>query len=477
MQFCGKLLVATSPAEVGYESVPTADLTNRVRGELTLPIHESVYDQALVAPLLRGQRFVGYFSALFVLAVNLALQLLVLYKVADLTLSHSLEVKGKTFSLCKTRSHESMPFDRNLGEQLNPLTEPKDGMYVGCAPLDATMLASTVSVLDVNDDEYWTRDEAATLKRKWEAHYDKESNLPELFDAYMRRARLGLMNHQGGDASGHQGGAAADQWEKATDHYTRLPMKWMLKEQQDLTICVGLNPELCGNFEARGILRKHGIGREYLEGSLVEENLTQSDRIAACEGVLRSKCPELYGQGFKVYVKWQQELCGDASSNWDDKRRIITTEYSLAATYSENDDAIVTWSYKIFLFVILMLWWMLMIEEFRNVVRWWRVIPAFPSEPQGGGPEVEVKEDRAAVLAMPMLHKVGMILVNLFPRTVICVWLSYVGCWFLIEADNYTDLILNSVALGFLIEIDNMLSSIFSSGLRMKSFKCDLQIQ
>ena len=54
---------------------------------------------------------------------------------------------------------------------------------------------------------------------------------------------------------------------------------------------------------------------------------------------------------------------------------------------------------------------------------------------------------------------------------------TQVGSWFLIEADNYTDLILNSVALGFLIEIDNMLSSIFSSGLRMKSFKCDLQIQ
>merc|ERR550537_1967606 len=100
-----------------------------------------------------------------------------------------------------------------------------------------------------------------------------------------------------------------------------------------------------------------------------------------------------------------------------------------------------------------------MIEELRTISRWWMVLPAFPSEAQAAGKAVEVKEDRTAVLAMPVLHKAGMIFVNLLPRTVICVWLSFVGSWFLIEADNYTDLILNSVALGFLIEIDNMLYS------------------
>jgi hypothetical protein len=466
MQFCGKLLVATSPTEAGYESVPTAEATSRARGETTLPIHESVYDQALVAPLLRGKRFLAYFSSLLVLAVNLGLQGLVLYKVHDLTQAHEREIKGKTFSLCKHRSAGSMPFHRNLGEEVNRETAPADGVYIGCAPLDSTMLASTVSVLDVNDDDYWTRDEAATLKRKWEEHYDKESNLPEMFDIYINRARLGRMNHQGG-------GAAA-KWAKETAQYTRLPMKWMAAEQQDLTICVGLNPELCGNFDARGILEKHGIGRHYLEGVVVAGNLTRNERIAACDDVLRSKCPDLYGQGFKVYVKWQQELCGSASSNWDDARRIITTQYSLAATYAEDDDAIVTWSYRIFLFVILTLWWMLMVEELRILWRWWIVLPAFPSEPQASGPAIEVKDDRAVVLAMPMAHKAGMVLVNLLPRTVICVWLSYVGSWFLIEADNYTDLILNSVALGFLIEIDNMLySAVTEEEVKDMMQRCD----
>eukprot|EP00928_Gymnodinium_smaydae_P061064 TRINITY_DN4511_c0_g1_i1.p1 TRINITY_DN4511_c0_g1~~TRINITY_DN4511_c0_g1_i1.p1 ORF type:complete len:154 (+),score=13.77 TRINITY_DN4511_c0_g1_i1:128-589(+) len=49
------------------------------------------------------------------------------------------------------------------------------------------------------------------------------------------------------------------------------------------------------------------------------------------------------------------------------------------------------------------------------------------------------------------------LLINILPRTIVCVWLSIVGSFFLIRADDYGDLILNSVALGFLIQIDNML--------------------
>jgi len=49
------------------------------------------------------------------------------------------------------------------------------------------------------------------------------------------------------------------------------------------------------------------------------------------------------------------------------------------------------------------------------------------------------------------------ILFNVLPRTAIAVTVSFVGCNFLVRADDYMELILNSVALGFLIEIDEML--------------------
>jgi hypothetical protein len=59
----------------------------------------------------------------------------------------------------------------------------------------------------------------------------------------------------------------------------------------------------------------------------------------------------------------------------------------------------------------------------------------------------------------------------LIPRTIISVWLSYVGTWFLIEADSYGDLILNSVALAFLIEVDEMLYKAVTSVETRKKFE------
>merc|ERR1712129_408158 len=60
-------------------------------------------------------------------------------------------------------------------------------------------------------------------------------------------------------------------------------------------------------------------------------------------------------------------------------------------------------------------------------------------------------------MGIPLFMKIHAIIFHLLPRTVICLRLSYVGTLFLIAADSYQDLILNSVALGFLIEIDEML--------------------
>merc|ERR1712232_729456 len=45
----------------------------------------------------------------------------------------------------------------------------------------------------------------------------------------------------------------------------------------------------------------------------------------------------------------------------------------------------------------------------------------------------------------------------LIPRTIVCIFLFWEGSKFLVHTDSYMDLILNSVALGFVIEIDDYL--------------------
>lgn len=109
-----------------------------------------------------------------------------------------------------------------------------------------------------------------------------------------------------------------------------------------------------------------------------------------------------------------------------------------------------------FLGVILTIWLLAMVQELREIVVWLQVLIFFPTDP-GDQPVAEYKDDRIVVNAVPSSHKCMTVVLNVLPRSMICANLILVGSQFLIRADDYSDLILNSVALGFLIEIDNMM--------------------
>lgn len=130
--------------------------------------------------------------------------------------------------------------------------------------------------------------------------------------------------------------------------------------------------------------------------------------------------------------------------------------YSRPADYVYNADSVLSVFYETFLIVILLIWLMLILDEGRQLLTWWVVLVSFPVT-KSGASGVEFGDDEIAVVSMSGFQKAVSIFFILLPRTIICVWLSWVGTWFLIYADDYEDLILNSVALGFLIEIDNML--------------------
>ena len=76
---------------------------------------------------MSGGRTIG---SLVVVLVNVMLQFFVLWKVEALTKDHSEELEGRVFGLCYARS-ETMPFHKNLKQDLNPETVPADGKYAG----------------------------------------------------------------------------------------------------------------------------------------------------------------------------------------------------------------------------------------------------------------------------------------------------------------------------------------------------------
>merc|ERR1712007_353913 len=117
---------------------------------------------------------------------------------------------------------------------------------------------------------------------------------------------------------------------------------------------------------------------------------------------------------------------------------------------------ILSFRYVSFLMLIIAIWWMSLLEELRCVADWWVVIIMMPSKLDRAYIS-RGEEGNITVHAIPLGWKVFTIVANLLPRSCICILLALAGTDFLVSADDCGDLILNSVALGFLITIDEML--------------------
>jgi len=300
------------------------------------------------------------------------------------------------------------------------------GKYISCGPLTPTKM-SRIENVDYNGDGLLTLDEATFLDRFWSKKYKKESTLERTWKYYADVYRE--------DAS----------WPQSTGNVTSLPLAWMKQWQDELALCTVSDPALCGNLEARGILRGKFPG-----------DLNPSERIRQCQDLITNKCYVLFGQVHRLYRRWSSELCGGVSTNWMDGMGIMTVDYSQVLKYVKDSDSIVTDHYLLFLVVIMLIWVMCMLEEFRNLLDWWMVIITFPTKPKNDETWLVEGPSSIRMLAMPWRYKAATVLLNLLPRTIVVCLLCGVGSFFLIGTDSYGDLIQNGMALGFLVEIDNM---------------------
>eukprot|EP00441_Pelagodinium_beii_P000553 CAMPEP_0197681880 /NCGR_PEP_ID=MMETSP1338-20131121/95617_1 /TAXON_ID=43686 ORGANISM="Pelagodinium beii, Strain RCC1491" /NCGR_SAMPLE_ID=MMETSP1338 /ASSEMBLY_ACC=CAM_ASM_000754 /LENGTH=289 /DNA_ID=CAMNT_0043263279 /DNA_START=153 /DNA_END=1022 /DNA_ORIENTATION=- len=186
------------------------------------------------------------------------------------------------------------------------------------------------------------------------------------------------------------------------------------------------------------------------------------DRLQACQHVIGTECPTLLGEVWKSYGAWGSVLCGSADFGWNDRLGLMTTSFELAHKYGPaqeggSNQGIDTPVFQSFVVIILMIWWMSVFTEWRDLIDWWVILLFIPIEKPGVSAYHRAHDDHLEVTAMPINVKAFTILLNLLPRTLVGVTVAFVGTDFLITSDSYLDLILNSVALAFLIEIDEML--------------------
>jgi len=203
-----------------------------------------------------------------------------------------------------------------------------------------------------------------------------------------------------------------------------------------------------GNLEVRGILTPR-----------YPKFTSPDDRVNACEATYKW-CHQVFGELFISYSEYAGVTCDSPKPVWVPALHVNMHRYDLADKYRPdiNQRAVISSTYITFLLLVLVIWWLIVIQEFRSTLAWWGVMVNISSRKTIYDDTYEGENlSSVTISGISVPCKAFVMFFIVVPRTMIIVALAYIGTDFLIVADSFGDLILNSVALGFLVEIDDML--------------------
>ena len=150
------------------------------------------------------------------------------------------------------------------------------------------------------------------------------------------------------------------------------------------------------------------------------------------------------------------ELCGHPKFKREHGVNVVT--YQGVSTYQGEPDSVLGTTFKSFVVLLLFIWGMLMITEFRKIYNFIYVVWYIPSTTDEDPEFCQLDEEgKVLIKKLPLIHKAFTFLCILLPRLIIAVVILVVGASFLTATNNLKDLVLNSTALCFLIEVDNMI--------------------
>lgn len=404
---------------------------------------ESVYNDGVLTfatgHLFREKHgmWMGWFrwiAAFSMLMANGILQLTVMSRIRNMVIMDRRSTR-EIFDICVRRDPGELPLDFRLDAQ---------DSYWDCSPF-MSLIMHNASLLDVNGDGKWSPlDDLSKLTATW-GRDQRQGNLSQLLAKYMEVAEEGVLRHEKNLTR------TADFL--TTEGFYSIPMPWLLEEQPVIDICLNTNEHMCSNLEKRGILKDRlGSGTDAFS------------RVERCRD-LTEQCQKVHGEVWRSYGLTQKQTCGAKTSWFDTKDEITMSRFSDATLYDSisSPSAITSSTYIVFLGLCLTTWWLVIVEEGREVLNWWIVVLSIGANPPEGKQEAEMDSEGVRVFSINYFRKALIIFLVLLPRTIVVVGLAIYGSAFLVGTDGYTDLILNSVALAFLIEVDEALYLAVSS--------------
>jgi len=418
-------------------------------------------------------------SSMLLIAIA-AMQYMVIQRVKLMGEANAARSQELVFGSCRKQAVGEMAHPTNF---ITPADYSGKDMEWDCSPLTPTIMTN-MAALDINLDGFWSQAEAVQTSTNWAALSPKTSTLPDVFYYYQRISKTGGMMGQWDSPFGKTTVAtAADTatWSNATAGFTLIPMPWLLQESNKLDLCFAIDKDQCGNLEARGVL---ALKLPWIVPNAADPQAPATDhvarkwRMAACKTIIGTECPMIYGLLYSSYDSYQGEACGAHIHTWNQTAFVTIVDHKISQKYTGGATGVTSYVYMFFLMLIVGIWWMSLFEEIRLCLDWWIIICLMPTKnpafPEGGHMFSTNEDGSMKIEAMGLDTKIFQVILHVIPRTTVAFALALYGTDFLVTADDYQDLILNSVALGFLITIDEMLfGAVFSKNIKRTVDACE----
>jgi hypothetical protein len=302
--------------------------------------------------------------------------------------------------------------------------------------------------LDTNGDGIWTREEA----EKDQADLEKKLFAKPFL--VFRAITIGLVDRQPMDSR---------LWVDPKGMVAKMegiPKAYFDYWMGDAAICSFADPGMCSTLLSRKIFEQAFVnpGKEIAD---IDGALDYCTYMLKVGGGCDQSLPQIY----KLYRALRHEQCGAGHfyagglyknpHNPTDKVYIISQAYEALDKHIKADSSI----FGCFMFLVLMLWLLALVNEMREMIKLGEFCAITPSAKEDGGLEVSKNEDgdeTFKIVGLTTDHRI-IIALTVFMRTVVIIYLGIVGCTFLILETGYMDLLMNAVALAFVLEVDEIL--------------------
>jgi len=131
--------------------------------------------------------------------------------------------------------------------------------------------------------------------------------------------------------------------------------------------------------------------------------------------------------------------------------------------------------YQFFLILIIMLWLLALIDEWRELIKFGEFLFEFPTLapgdkggqiiPAGASDDPEEDDETYRITALSSKHKAVLSFFYVI-RLLVCFILTVFGTTFLLDETDYLNLVMNSLALTFILTIDSMLFELMEKDVK-----------